>query len=145
MTDADLQARLRASEAVQVETRTALEPVAFCEDVQHKPAEYVTREMAVDAGEPTMAGTLLRGEVSEPCGTCRGCRIHAALSSSGSGLLDAVNVGAEALRGVEEIAKVDYEDGIACRICDMGAPDAHDFWCPVPNARAALKKLEPYK
>ncbi len=60
--------------------REALEPFAFCQNVQHKPAEYVTYDMAIDAGEPTMEGTLLRGELSEPCGDCDGCRALAALA-----------------------------------------------------------------
>ncbi len=60
----------------------ALEPFSFCQAVQHKPAEYVTREMAIDAGEPTMEGTLLRGEVSGPCDTCDGCHARAALAAT---------------------------------------------------------------
>ena len=60
----------------------ALEPFMFCQDVQHKPAEYVTREMAIDAGEPTMEGTLLRGELSEPCLACDGCHARAALAAT---------------------------------------------------------------
>lgn len=52
-----------------------------CQNVQRKPAEWVSREMAIDAGEPTMAGTMLRGEVSEPCGECGNCRILAILDT----------------------------------------------------------------
>lgn len=48
-----------------------------CQDVQHKPAEYVSQDMATDAGDPTMAGTLLRGEIHEPCGVCPVCTILA--------------------------------------------------------------------
>ncbi len=58
--------------------KKALALFDLCQDVQHKPAEYVTRDMAMDAGEPTMEGTMLRGAISEPCGNCDGCRARAA-------------------------------------------------------------------
>ena len=44
-----------------------------CESPLFTPAEYVTHDMAIDAGEPTMEGTMLRGDLWEPCGICEGC------------------------------------------------------------------------
>jgi hypothetical protein len=45
----------------------------YCDNPKYAPALFVTREMAIDAGDPTMAGALLKGEVWEPCGSCPGC------------------------------------------------------------------------
>ena len=63
-------------------TEEELEPFASCQNVQHNPAEYVTREMALAAGEPTMEGTLLHGATSGPCGACDGCRARAAIKQA---------------------------------------------------------------
>ncbi len=69
----------RKARALAERRKDALEPFDLCQNVQHKPAEYVTRDMAIDAGEPTMEGTMLRGVISEPCGNCDGCRARAAI------------------------------------------------------------------
>ena len=74
-----VEERLRAAEALAERRKKALEPFGLCQDVRDKPAEYVTRDMAIDAGEPTMEGTMLRGVISEPCGNCDGCRARAAI------------------------------------------------------------------
>ncbi|KKL61581.1 hypothetical protein LCGC14_2193850 [marine sediment metagenome] len=47
-----------------------------CLNPRFEPAEYVTHDMAIDAGEPTREGTLLCGALYEPCQDCNGCRLR---------------------------------------------------------------------
>ncbi len=47
-----------------------------CVDPTHTPTEYVTREMAIDAGDRTLAGTVYRQETWERCGCCHNCMFN---------------------------------------------------------------------
>jgi len=61
---------------MDIQAATARYEAATCQNPRYEPAEYVTHDMAIDAGEPTMQGTLLRGEIREPCGNCDGCYLR---------------------------------------------------------------------
>ena len=47
-----------------------------CQQPRFKSAEYVTRDMAIDAGDSTMEGTLLRDSLYEPCQDCNLCLLR---------------------------------------------------------------------
>ncbi len=80
---------------------------ATCQNPRFEPAEYVTHDMAIDAGEPTMQGTLLRGEIREPCGDCDGCYLRDVVPAA----LEALEEAQGKLGAVEKAAN---ECGVAC-------------------------------
>ena len=114
--------QLRESEAAQVVTRAALEPFAR----GYKPASGTT-----PTGRPRLEGVEWKMDEFR--------RAYDAFhSSSGSGLLDAVRKGAEAVQLI-----IQYAEEIE-RACEPG--DAQMCAQHIQNeGRAALEKLERYK
>ena len=44
-----------------------------CLDPHQQEAQFVTRDTAIGAGEPTTEGTMLRGKLWDSCQVCEGC------------------------------------------------------------------------
>lgn len=44
-----------------------------CSNPNYHPAQYVTKEMAIDAGDRSLEGSLYSGETCEQCGGCPEC------------------------------------------------------------------------